>query len=207
MSIASRVETYVEGRPGIKDAILLGIANYSAIARLISSELGIAEDAAIIAALRRYSRKTTGSTHEKRIRNVLAESTITSRDRIAVAIVRKDAHPDTLLGFQKDISGVHSHQVEGTQTITFILDEQGLTTLRARFRKRIIKIESGLAEITIKSPPSMEEVSGVTAHLLSRLAARSINVIEVLSCWTDTIMVVREQDIGPAIGALKMSPE
>jgi hypothetical protein len=37
------------------------------------------------------------------------------------------------------------------------------------------------------------------------LATRGINIVEALSCYTDTIFLLDDDDLGPATTALKMA--
>lgn len=207
MSIAKTVVEFVESRPSVKDAVVMGIVNYSGLARMISAERSIKKKAAIIAALRRYKWAADKATNQAKILELIRKSRIETKNRICVAIIEKNVHRQSMLEFQRQVKekGIRIHQVEGTETITIIADEEALHIVRSLLKKKIIKTISGLAEIIIKSPPELESVRGVTAFLLSKVASRNINIIETLSCWTDTILVVSEQDMPAAVDALKIS--
>ena len=60
-----------------------------------------------------------------------------------------------------------------------------------------------LAEITIKSPKEIETTPGTYAYLCSLFGENNINIIETLSCWTDTIFLVKEEDVGKVMGLLR----
>jgi hypothetical protein len=60
-----------------------------------------------------------------------------------------------------------------------------------------------LAEVTIKSPEDIETTPGAYAYLCSLLGENNINIVETLSCWTDTIFLVREEDVGRVMSLLR----
>ena len=44
------------------------------------------------------------------------------------------------------------------------------------------------------SAPSNEATPGVVAFLATLLAEQNVNIVEFISCWTETIMVVEKKD-------------
>ena len=61
----------------------------------------------------------------------------------------------------------------------------------------------GLTLITIKSPEDIETTPGVVSYLYSLFGEHGINIVETMSCWTDTIFVVSEDDFPKAMRVLK----
>ena len=53
--------------------------------------------------------------------------------------------------------------------------------------------------LIIKSPEDMEKVPGVVSYIYSLLGDHGVNVVETMSCWTDTIVVVSEKEIPTAM--------
>lgn len=64
------------------------------------------------------------------------------------------------------------------------------------------RVHTGLAAITLQSPEQLEEVPGIVAHLTRLLANRGINIVEMASCYTDTVLVIEKQDVATAMEAL-----
>src|SRR3989338_835970 len=60
-----------------------------------------------------------------------------------------------------------------------------------------------LAEITIKSPKEIETTPGTYAYVCSLFWENNINIVETLSCWTDSIFLIKEEDVGKAINLLR----
>ena len=75
--------------------------------------------------------------------------------------------------------------------ITYILGQSELEKVP---RGSILKSETDLNLITIESPQELEEVPGVISYVLGALASEGINVVEFISCYTDTLLIVREAD-------------
>ena len=48
--------------------------------------------------------------------------------------------------------------------------------------------------INIHSPEDLEATPGVVAFLTALLAEQNVNIIEFISCWTETIIVVEKKD-------------
>ena len=60
------------------------------------------------------------------------------------------------------------------------------------------------AAITIKSPKDLENTPGVNAYIFSLFGEHGINIVEQMSCWTDTIIVISEDDIPAVMKFLKI---
>jgi hypothetical protein len=48
--------------------------------------------------------------------------------------------------------------------------------------------------IVINSPEELEATVGVVAFLTTLLAEQNVNIVEFISCWTETIIVVEKKD-------------
>ena len=83
-------------------------------------------------------------------------------------------------------------QVESGGYITYILEQKELGKLPRS--KTIWKIEENLNLITIRSPEELEDVPGVISYILGALASEGINVVEFISCYTDTLLVTKQAD-------------
>src|SRR5487761_463969 len=82
-SVAAEVREWIDSRPVVVEAVRLGIANHSAIARMMADEQGSAELPAIMAACRRFARDREGPSRERAISRMLAKSRVETRTKIA----------------------------------------------------------------------------------------------------------------------------
>ena len=66
-----------------------------------------------------------------------------------------------------------------------------------------MKVWPELALVIIASPEEIEETPGVFSYVASLLSDRGINVLEAMSCWSETLFVVSEKDIAKVLEALR----
>ncbi|MCX6802231.1 MAG: hypothetical protein NT067_03900 [Candidatus Diapherotrites archaeon] len=206
MNASKETEKFIEERPYVKAAVKKGLVNYSALARLIKSETGSkSSDDALIVAARRYVEKIKGcGADKKEILALLKKSRVEIKSRVNAAVFSSLVPLKVLLQSQKEAqdAGEPFHLIKGTSTFTVITSEEffgGLSSLKPF----IVKSQKGLVEITLKSPKEIESVPGVVAFLYSLFAERGINIVETTSCWTDTIFVVSQKDLGKALELLE----
>ena len=181
-NISELVWLYVKRRPFLKEVLKEGIVNYSALARKISIELfndGSHENA-IKMSLIRLSRRMdeTESELEEKILSILKKSSMVIRNKVAVVLASKP-----LEGI-KPIS-----QVKSGRHLTYIVDQRDIDP-----KKHHGEIRENLNLIIIESPKNVEEVPGVISFVLGALASEGINVVEFISCSTDTLLVVKQSD-------------
>ena len=189
-SISELVWLYVKQRPFLKEVIRAGIINHSSLARKIAAEIGTENEDAIKMALIRNSRKMEKMQDdlEARILRILKKSSMVIKNKVVVAITKRE------------IGGLNAlSQARSGRHVTYILEQKDFEKIP---RKIIWKSEENLNMITIESPEDLEEVPGVISHILSALASEGINIVEFISCYTDTILVVRQADTTRAYGIL-----
>jgi hypothetical protein len=206
MSITRLTKEYINSHPSVKDCMRHGIINYSKLSRMIMKEKGVSEFDAVLIACRRHSSSIKkDKTSESAIINVMKASSIEVRNRRMAAVIEKSTSGDTIARLQQKIMRKKEpfHLIEGTNAITIITSMGFMEDITASCKGRITSIGDGLAELLIKSPRRIETTAGVNAHIFSLLADNNINVIEQMSCWTDTLIIIKEEDIGKAMEALK----
>lgn len=190
-NISQLVWLYVKRRPYLKEVIREGVVNYSALARKISIEaFGNAQkENAVKMALIRLAKKMEHleSDIEERILKLLKSSSMVIKSKVAVVISTRQLEGVRPLSFAK--SGRHT---------TYILEQRELEGLD----RKPSKVEENLNLITIESPEELEEVPGVISYILGALASEGINVVEFISCYTDTLLVVRQADTERAYAIL-----
>lgn len=198
-SIAERTRTYIDAHPSVKDCISKDLINYSSLARQIMKDLGIKNEEAVMIACRRYAVKLAKSDHERDILRILANSRLEVKTKICIVTAKNDWTVLQRLEavFQKLINEKAIMQIiQGAQAITVIADEKLKNeVINAVGRDNILKVRQDLVEITVKSPERIVETSGVFAFLASNLAENNVNVVETVSCYTDSIFIVNEADM------------
>jgi hypothetical protein len=198
-SIAERTRAYIDAHPSVKDCISKDLINYSSLARLIMKDLSIKNEEAVMIACRRYAVKLAKRDHEREILRILANSRLEVKTKISIVTAKNDwtvlQRLETV--FQKLINEKAIMQIiQGAQAITIIMDEKLKNeVVNTVGREHVLKVRQDLVEITVKSPERIVETSGVFAFLASNLAENNVNVVETVSCYTDTIFIVNEADM------------
>jgi hypothetical protein len=205
MSTTELTHQYIKEHPHIKHCLKKGLINYSSLARLIAKELNIEKKSskeAILIAARRFKESLKKETqHEKQVAQLLAESEVEVKNKIAVFIIKKDTKSEHLEKLQKEKT--ITYLSEGSDSYTLVTQEKHNTKINKLLKNNIIKKTNNLALITFKSPKIIEDQPGVIAYLTSLFAEHGVNIVELLSCWTDTLFVIRTEDVPIALQFLK----
>ena len=204
-SVAVQVREYLDAHPVIADAIRLRIGNYSAIARRIREELGLKGTDAVLAACRRYPRGGEAF-REAGVRRVLRKSRIETRTRVAAITVAEGVEILQRLGdVVEELLDENSlcRLIQVSRGTVVLVDEDSVGRVtRALRESQVISVRKNLIEVAVTSPESIEETPGLLRHLTGVLATRGINIVEALSCYTDTIFLLGDKDLAPATAAL-----
>ncbi len=208
-SVTKLTESYIMEHPSIKDCLINGLVNYSALSRKIAVELKLdlkKDFDAILIACRRLKRKLQkDSVLENRILKILRNSKIEIKNKIVAIVLERDVFSESLMSLEKEIKRKKEvfRVIEGISAITIITSEEFLDLVKKYFRNKMILENKNLAEITIKSPEQIETTAGTYSYLCSLFGENNINIVETLSCYTDTIFLVKEEDAGKVISLLR----
>lgn len=172
MSVAEKVEEYIEKRPYIQKALADEIANYSALAREAQKEIDGSTEA-IKMALRRQSEdlKEKKKDQRRNIGKVMEDTSIELRNNLQVCKSDEEGEAEVMA---KTKNGYTLIQKSGKDCSGEVIENQVM--------------------LTLKSPENLEETPGVLSYLVSILAAHDINITEFISCREDTHLVVDEKD-------------
>ncbi len=205
-TVARRVREYLDGHPVVGDAIRLGIGNYSAIARRAAADLGLPFSAAVVAAIRRYPRGRGASAREAAVRRVLHKSRIETRTKVAAITLGLGTDVLQRLGdVVEELLDENSlcRVIQVSRGTVVIVDEDSVLRVTRVLRgAEVVAVRKGLVELAVTSPESIEQTPGLLTLLTGVLSAQSINIVEALSCFTDTIFLLEQDDLNPAMAIL-----
>ncbi|MEM4554869.1 MAG: hypothetical protein QXT25_03405 [Candidatus Anstonellaceae archaeon] len=161
-----------------------GLCNYSALARKLQKELYpskkdafVAIKAALLRTAKEYGEMMQKD-WEKEVEKILKASSVEIRTHVAVAS-SKGSVGVPVIATASSKSGVMS-----------VVDSSYVPQLR----KKGIKVTDDLTLVILCSPPQLQETPGCVAAILDAIAAEGINVLQFISCHTDTLMVMRNSD-------------
>ena len=186
-SVAQMVRETIEMRPSLLDALNMKIVNYSALARILQDEIGEGSTEAVKAAVIRVADEisTRRTTREEAVLSILKESKVNLQDKIAVLI-----SPARL-----DIDHIVTAHL--TDQYVYIVDQ---TTLNQQLPEA--KVQRNLVALILLSPQRVEDTPGFVAFITQLLASWNLNIVEFISCSTNTIIVLDSKDALKAFSLL-----
>jgi len=207
-NITKTAEKYISEHPHIKNCISAGVVNYSSLSRKIINESQLKQDDfdAVLIASRRYAEKIRKKNSDiKSISNVLKSSKLEIKNRRIAVVLEKSVHYKSIRMLEDEIKKFNEiiHIIESPSAVTLITADEFLPTIKKMFPSHIIKINKDCVEVILKSSIDMETIPGVISHLYSLFGDYGINIIETMSCYTDTIILINEADLKKTIDILK----
>lgn len=208
-NITKLTESYILQHPSIKDCLKNDLVNFSSLSRKIADELDLNLNKnfdAILIACRRFQRKLKNEeVFESKILRILKQSKVEVKNKVIAIVLEKDIFFENLINLEKEIKKRKEifRIIEGASAITVITTEEFMDLVKKYFKNKIMLENKNLAEIIIKSPKEIETTPGTYAYLASLFGENNINIVESLSCFTDTIFLIKEEDVGKAIGLLR----
>lgn len=188
-SVARLVREAIQMRPSLIDALKMGIVNYSALARMLQEEIGEGSTEAVKAAVIRIAEDLSKERglQEEEVRSILKESKVRLQDKIAVLISP----------IKMDIPYLVTAYL--TDSYVYIVDQ---TTLGKDMPKQV-QVMSNLVALVLLSPDRVETTPGFVAFITQLMGGHDINIIEFISCFTNTIIVLETKDALKAFSLLQ----
>lgn len=175
-SVAQMVRETIQTRPSLLDALSMKIVNYSALARILQDELGEGSLEAVKAAIIRVADEisTDRGLREEAVQGILKASKVRLQDKIGVVISR----------VRLDIPHIVTAHL--TDQYVYIVDQ----TIIEEPLPDHVQFQKNLVALILLSPLEVEETPGFVAFITQQLASRNINIIEFISCSTNTIIIL-----------------
>lgn len=206
-SITNAVKEVVNNDLSFQDSLQRDYCNISALARIIKPKIdqvlgrNISIES-IVTALKR-SRQDY-DIPERPIAMILAGSTVSVKTDVAKVSAAKTKK--TVEKVAKSLTQNADNYIsvaESMMSITLVFDDVLLEDVKAMFaHDDILEMEDDLAAIIVHSPEDIIKTPGCAIAFYNQLARRHINIEDTVSCYTDTIMLVRMDQVGKAFNAL-----
>lgn len=210
VSISDALEEILKNYPFLEEGLSRGIINYSALARDVKPTIEkrlykSIKMGAIVMALKRLEEKLP----KKRAVNAeLGLTDITVRSNlseytylISDTLANNQRQLLNSLTNKKDVFCTFS---EGVRETTIIASTSIADLINNIFQNETLVINiSNLSSITIRLPKDNVETPGLYYQILKRLAWENINVVEVISTYTEITVVFRTADVDKAFSVLK----
>ncbi len=209
MSVTKLVWQYIDGHPSIKDCIKNRLINYSQLSRKIIKTLNLSNDDfdAVLIACRRYHWQISKAyVLEEKIIDLLAKSKVEVKNKVAVVVLNKAIYSEDLIGIEKKAKRNDAvfYAIEGSKAITLVVSVELLEEIKKVFESSVRKSWKDLALVVIKSPEDLQDTTpGFVSFLTGKISHQGVNILEIMSCWSETLLVVNEKDISMVLSAIK----
>lgn len=205
-SISRTVKGIMNSDLYFQDSLQRDYCNITALARLIKPQIDQMLDRninieSIVTAVKRS--KIIYNAPKLPTASVLADSTISVKTDVAKLSIGKSKK--TIEKVAKALQNIDNFisVSESILSITFVFDDALLDKVKAMFSNyEILEIEEDLAAIMVHSPEEIIKTPGCAIAFYNQLAYRHINIEDTVSCYTDTIVLVKMSDVGKAFNAL-----
>lgn len=209
ISISDALNEIIKSYPLVEEGLSKGIINYSAFAREVKPQIEKklyknVKEGAIVMALKRISEKLS-TERDKNQRIDLTDLTVRS-NLSELTFQNSETLPEKaeLLFNSIDRRDALCTLSEGVRETTFIINSEIKPALRRIFKKEVLIAEiNNLASITIRLPKEVVYIPGVYYRVLKVLAWENINIIEVLSTYTELTVIVANKDVDLVFSVLK----
>lgn len=211
VSIARICEKLISKKPFLQEALSTGIINYSSLAETmqndVESEYGKkVTSSAIIMGLRRLQEKLQEIPITKSKFSIESNIVITS-DLFEFTIIR---YPETYKLISKFYDIIDSKGGDfltvttGTYEITVICSKKYKNKfLKLVNKDDVLMVIDELSALTIKLPKYGIELPGIFYLITKALAWENINIVEIVSTYTDNTLILNSNDIGRAYNVLR----
>ncbi|HUK14279.1 MAG TPA: hypothetical protein VLW17_13355 [Thermoanaerobaculaceae bacterium] len=212
IATASVVESLVRESPLLEEGLATGVLNLSALARRLRPEVERAlrrevSDAAVMMALKRLAPRVEA--RDRAVVKLLRQMRdLTVRSNLVEFTFRSSP---TLLERQRDLlQAIAKEQdafltlTQGMFEVTLIASARLQDRIESVFRsERLVSRLGDLSAIVIPLPPKSVQTPGVHYTLLKQLAFHDLNVVEVVSTYSELTIVLAKEEVDRAFSVLK----
>jgi len=205
-SLSRTVQSLIQDDPSLQDALERGYGNFSAIARLLKpkAEASLGKRVTLEGMISAVKRAETAYVPKKTHQGIIAESVINIRTNVAkISLEKTRRNLEKARLASADFPEALFQVLEGTTTLTLVTDERIFGEVHSVFREEdVLDEKQSLTEIIVQSPKEIVSTPGCIASFYSPIARAQINIEETISCYTETVIVVRMEDAARAFSLL-----
>jgi hypothetical protein len=178
LSVEDVVLIYLKENPEISVALDQGIINVSRLAKTITKSRTGLNPISVRAALNRAKERGIGPGQKEKADNLLRRSKISLQDKISVL---KSSGPLQL----KYISATFLEN-----SVVYIIDEM---IQKLPPSSDGVLVDSHVSMVHILSPKEIEVTPGFVMRITHKLFARGINILQLISCYNETILIIEKE--------------
>ncbi|MBI2445368.1 ACT domain-containing protein [Candidatus Micrarchaeota archaeon] len=200
-SVSRKVQTALEEKPFLLEALAQGYANLSEAARQMQKQTGGSAEA-VRAAIKRYadSKMQKQRLEERQVLGLLRRSTLTLSSKIGMMVIQRTPVTEAKAAHLLVKARAWA---KGPSGMSLAVDDEHWDELNHLFGPaEIIASYRDLVALTLVSPPGIVSSPGFVAIVTSRLAREGVNLREFWSAYNDTVMLFDKADAVKAYNLL-----
>ncbi len=210
VTISRVVEKIIRENPSLEIALAKDLLSYSKLARYLREEVEKetgkkVKDPAIIVALKRMREKAEKMYGPKKAFS--ADELATNSNLMEITVVRSPSIP----GIIQDIyeldevkKGSVVNITQGNKQTTFIFSDKIEKRVRGMLQnEKVISEIRDLSQISILFSKEVFETPGFLVYVLKEISWNNINLIEVISTYTELALIIKEEDLTKAYKILR----
>ncbi len=209
-NITQEVRDFLNQNPSIVKCLECKIINIRALAfHMIKNCNKGASSHAVMSAIRRYKKELKIKEKKKSIiQSIYLDSKISTKSHLVMFTLKR--HFKILRNILPHIlDDIHVSKgevlriVEGRESVKLIFDH----SKKPRFLKiipeeELIDAKENLGELNIHFSEKYGDMPGLVSPVFNELAINDVNVIEIIGCMPELIIIVKEEDISKCHDAL-----
>lgn len=200
-SISDKVNSFLDNDFIIRKCLFRNIVSLRALSRHIIGKLGIKEKNfdAVVSAIRRYKRIEKEESDEK-LKKIFSRIAVKTRSNIVDIRVQKNKRSVESISKLNSVVDIEKGEIirviQAEQSITIIIDDKNLDKFHGIFNKAdCISIDKRLVEVNLQFTEEAQNVRGIVAMVTSSLNAEGINIVEIMSCAPELLIIVKKEDL------------
>ena len=201
VTISHLVKRYIQKKPLLQEAIIQGIVSFGSLAEQLKPEIEKELEkkiklSAIIMALRRYSEELTKKYIPPKFD--YSSEIIMKTNLCDIAVIRSSS----VLAKLKQIQGLVSYEkgdilniIQGTTELSIITNQRYKDkVLKLLKNEKILNIEENLVSLSLRFSKEFYYTPGVLANIIRKIAWEGVNIFEVVSTFTELILIIAKKD-------------
>lgn len=176
--VENSVSLYLRENPEIFLALNEGIVNISRLASLIVSSRKGLNPISVRAALNRIREKRPELNEKLKADQLLTHSKISLQDKISVVKSER----------QIQLKYISATYLENS--VVYIIDDM---IQKVPQERQGVSVESDVSMIHILSPKEIERTPGFIMRITDKLYARGMNILQLISCSNETILILKKE--------------
>lgn len=210
VTVSRVVQKIIKQNPSLEIALAKDLLSYSKLARYlhdaVEEELGRkVKDPAIIVSLKRMREKAEKMYEPKK--KFSAVEMNTSSDLMEITVVRSTKIPEIISDLNESAQvseGSVLNIIQGNRQTAFIFSRKMENEVKDALQgEKIISEIRGLAQISIGFSKEMFDTPGFIVYVLKEVSWNNINIMEIISTYTELALIVKEGDLMKAYGILR----